>query len=33
MINEMRENIVMNKSFAFVVRVLELYPFLCDQKK
>lgn len=29
----MRENIVKNKSFAFAVRVVKLYQFLCEQKK
>jgi len=29
----MRENIVKNKSFAFAVRVVNLYQFLCEQKK
>lgn len=29
----MRENIVKNKSFAFAVRVVRLYQFLCEQKK
>lgn len=29
----MRENIVKNKSFAFAVRVVKLYQYLCEQKK
>jgi len=29
----MRENIVKNKSFAFAVRIVRLYQFLCGQKK
>ena len=29
----MRENIVKNKSFAFAVRVVRLYKFLCEEKK
>jgi len=29
----MRENIVRNKSFAFAVRIVKLYQFLCAQKK
>lgn len=29
----MRENIVKNKSFAFAVRVVRLYQFLCSEKK
>jgi len=33
MINGMRENVVKNKSFAFAVRVVRLYQFLCEQKK
>lgn len=33
MVNEMRENVVKNKSFAFAVRVVKLYQFLCEQKK
>jgi four helix bundle protein len=33
MVNEMKENVVKNKSFAFSVRVVKLYQFLCEQKK
>ncbi|HBK82058.1 MAG TPA: four helix bundle protein [Flavobacterium sp.] len=29
----MRENVVKIKSFAFAVRVVKLYQFLCEQKK
>jgi len=29
----MRENAIKNKSFAFAVRVVKLYQFLCEQKK
>lgn len=29
----MRENVVKNKSFAFAVRIVKLYQFLCEQKK
>jgi four helix bundle protein len=29
----MRENVVKNKSFAFAVRVVKLYQYLCEQKK
>ena len=29
----MRENVVKDKSFAFAVRVVKLYQFLCEQKK
>jgi len=28
----MRENVVKNKSFAFAVRVVKIYQFLCEQK-
>ncbi len=28
----MRENVVKSKSFAFAVRVIKLYQFLCEQK-
>ena len=33
MVNEMKENIVKNKSFAFAVRVVRLYQFLCEEKR
>lgn len=33
MVNEIKENVVKNKSFAFAVRVVKLYQFLCEQKK
>ena len=33
MVKEMKENVVKNKSFAFAVRVVRLYQFLCEQKK
>jgi len=33
MVNEMKENVVKNKSFAFAIRVVKLYQFLCEQKK
>ncbi len=29
----MRENVVKKKSFAFAVRVVKLYQYLCEQKK
>ncbi len=29
----MRENIVKNKSFAFAIRIVKLYQFLCAEKK
>lgn len=29
----MRENVVKNKSFAFAVRIVKLYQYLCEQKK
>jgi four helix bundle protein len=32
MVNDMKENVVKNKSFAFAVRVVKLYQFLCEQK-
>jgi four helix bundle protein len=33
MVNEVKENIVKNKSFAFAVRVVKLYQFLCEKKR
>jgi four helix bundle protein len=33
MVNEMREDIVKSKSFAFAVRVVKLYQYLCEQNK
>jgi four helix bundle protein len=32
-VNWMRENVVKNKSFAFAVKIVKLYQFLCEQKK
>lgn len=29
----MTENIIKNKSFAFAIRVIKLYQFLCETKK
>lgn len=29
----MRENVVKNKSFAFALRMVKMYQFLCEQKK
>lgn len=29
----MKENIVKNKSFGFVVRIVKVYQYLCEQKK
>ena len=29
----MTENVIKNKSFAFAIRVVKLYQFLCDTKK
>ena len=29
----MKENVVKNKSFAFALRVVKMYQFLCEQKK
>lgn len=33
MVNEMKENIIKNKSFAFSIRIVKLYQFLCEIKK
>jgi len=33
MVDEMKENVVKNKSFVFAVRVVKLYQYLCEQKK
>jgi four helix bundle protein len=33
MINEMKKNIVKDKSFEFAIRIVKLYQFLCEQKK
>ena len=33
MVNGMKENVVKNKSFAFAVRVVRLYQYLCEHKK
>lgn len=30
---EMRENIVSDRSFAFAIRIVKLYQFLCEAKK
>jgi len=32
-VNEMTENVIKNKSFAFAIRVVKLYQFLCESKK
>jgi four helix bundle protein len=29
----MRENVIKNKSFAFALRIVKMYKFLCDKKK
>lgn len=29
----MKENVVKNKSFAFAMRIVKVYQFLCEQKK
>jgi len=29
----LRDNIILDKSFAFAVRVVKLYKYLCDEKK
>jgi len=33
MVNEMPENVIRNKSFAFAIRIVKLYQFLCEAKK
>jgi four helix bundle protein len=33
MVNDMKENIVKNKSFGFAVRIVKLYQYLCEHKK
>jgi four helix bundle protein len=33
MVSGMRENVIKNKSFAFAVRVVLLYQYLCEEKK
>jgi len=33
MVNEMPENVIKNKSFAFAIRIVKLYQFLCEAKK
>jgi four helix bundle protein len=33
MVNDMTENVIKNKSFAFAIRVVKLYQFLCETKK
>jgi four helix bundle protein len=33
MVNEMKENVIKNKSFVFAVRIVKLYQYLCEQKK
>jgi four helix bundle protein len=32
-INDMKENIVKNKSFTFAVRIVKLYQYLCENKR
>lgn len=32
-VNEMHKNVIKNKSFAFAIRIVKLYQFLCDSKK
>lgn len=29
----MRENVIKNKSFAFALRIIKMYQFLCEEKK
>jgi four helix bundle protein len=33
MASGMRENVIKNKSFAFALRVVRLYQYLCEEKK
>ena len=33
MVNEMKDNVVKRKSFAFAVRIVRLYQYLCEQKR
>ena len=33
MVNNMSGNIIKNKSFAFAIRIVKLYQFLCETKK
>jgi len=29
----MKDNIILDKSFSFAVRIVKLYKYLCDEKK
>ena len=29
----MKENVILDKSFDFAIRVVKLYKYLCDEKK
>jgi four helix bundle protein len=33
MINEMKKNVLKDKSFGFAIRIVNLYKYLCDEKK
>jgi len=33
MVNEMKENVIKDKSFAFALRIVKMYKFLCDEKR
>jgi four helix bundle protein len=33
MVNEMKDNVIKNKSFVFAVRIVRLYQYLCEHKK
>lgn len=33
MVNDMKENVLREKSFSFSIRIVKLYKYLCDEKK
>jgi len=33
MVNEMKENVIKQKSFSFAIRIVRLYQYLCNEKK
>ena len=33
MVNEMKENVVKDKSFEFAIRIVKLYQYLCETRK
>jgi len=33
MVNDMKKNVIKDKSFAFALRAVKLYKYLCDNKK